>query len=89
MSERKEMSIEDLRSLLQYIEKNHSFRKSKGKRVKYVSPTCDMRTGSIFHVNIRLTGEGKDFSLTNEDKDRDLLKWIVDWLDNGSWKGYL
>lgn len=79
------MSIDDFRELCNYIESKHSFRNAQGKRIKYVSPTCDMRIGSIFHVNLRLSGKGKDFSITNENKDKDLKSWIFDWLDNGSW----
>lgn len=81
----KYMDIADFRDICNYIEKNHSFRKAMGKRVKYVAPTCDMRIGKIFHVNLRLMGSGRDFSLTNENKDKDLKAWIIDWLDNGSW----
>lgn len=80
------MNIEDFREILNYIEKNHSFRKSQGKMVKYVSPTLDMRIGKIFHVNLRRSGEGKDFSLTNENKDKDLKSWILNWLDEGTWE---
>lgn len=84
--EGKYMSIEDFRELCNYIEKHHSFRKAQGKMVKYISPTCDMRIGKIFHVNLRRSGDGKDFSLTNDDKDKDLKNWIIDWLDNGVWE---
>lgn len=82
----KSMSIDDFRDVLNYIEKHHSFRKGEGKRIKYVSPTCDMRMGDIFHVNLRLTGEGKDFAIVNENREKDLKAWIIDWLDNGSWE---
>lgn len=85
----KGLNIEGFRAILNYIEKHHSFRKAMGKRIKYVSPTCDMRTGEIFHVNLRLSGKGKNFSLTNENKNKDLFEWITDWLDNGSWEDEL
>lgn len=83
--EDKHMNIDDFRKLCNYIEKNHSFRKAQGKMIKYISPTFDMRIGKIFHVNLRRSGDGIDFSLTNENKDKDLKNWIVDWLDNGTW----
>ena len=82
---RKEMSIEDFRDLCRYVDACHSFRDLKGKKVKYISPTMDMRTGMIFHVNMRLVGKGMDFALTNENKDKDLKEWIFNWLDNGKW----
>ena len=80
------MNLNDFRDLLNYIEKNHSFRRGKGKMIKYVSPTCDMRSGDIFHINLRQAGNGVDFSLTNENKDRNLKRWVMDWLDNGEWR---
>lgn len=79
------MSLKDLQDVLIYIEKNHSFRKSMGKRVKYVYPSFDMRMGDIFHVKLRIAGEGLDFAIVNENKDRYLKEWILDWLDNGTW----
>lgn len=79
-SKRRGMNINDFRELCIYIDENHSFRKMMGKRIKYVSPTVDMRTGEIFHVRLR-RAEGIDFSLTNENKNRDLFQWIVDWLE--------
>lgn len=79
------MDIEDLREICNYIESSHSFRKVQGKMVKYISPTINMRTGEIFHVKLRRSGEGKDFSITNENKNRNLKLRIIDWLDGGTW----
>lgn len=79
------MSLEDFTELVDHINKNHSFSEVKGKRIKYITPIYDTRIGKIFCVNLRLTGEGKYFSLTNENKDKDLKQWIYDWLENGNW----
>lgn len=79
------MTVEDFRELCAYIEAHHSFKKGQGKMVKYISPTYDVRIGEIFHVNIRLSGMGRDFSITNENINKDLKSWIIDWLDNGKW----
>lgn len=80
------MTIEEGNELMKYIQEKHSFLSGKGKRIKYVEPIYDTRTGHIFCVKLRLSGEGKVFSLTNENKDKILTDWIYDWLENGSWK---
>ena len=77
------MTLDEFNDLVTYIQKNHSFPEMEGKRIKYITPTFDTRTGRIFHINLRLAGEGKDFSVTNENKHRKLNEWVVDWLDNG------
>lgn len=82
---RKLMSFEDLRKLLNVIEKQHRFGTSiktpNFKGIKYVDPIIDMRTHDIFCITLRgLYGE-KTFSLTNENKDKDLFKWIMEYLD--------
>ena len=79
------MSVNEFTDLLAYIQKNHSFCEMKGKLIKYISPTYDTRTGKIFHIKLRLGGDGLDFSVTNENKHRNLTAWIYEWLDNGSW----
>lgn len=70
----------DFRKLLTYISNNHSFLKG-GKKIKYVEPVIDMRTGDIFCVEFRGFND-KTFSITNENSDKDLEKWIYDWLDD-------
>ena len=76
---RKAMKMVDFRKLLTYISANHSFSKG-GKKIKYVEPVIDMRTGDIFCVKFRGFND-KTFSITNENSDRDLEKWIYDWLN--------
>lgn len=79
------MTLEEFNELIAYIQTNHSFPKMEGKKVKYITPIFDTRTGRIFSINLRLAGEGIDFSVTNENKHRNLNEWVRDWLDNGSW----
>ena len=79
------MDVKEFVELVEYIQKHHSFGKTKGKLVKYISPTYDTRTGKIFHINLRLSGDGLDFSITNENKHKDLALWVYEWLDSGTW----
>lgn len=79
------MDVNDFVRLLDYIQNNHSFGEMKGKLIKYISPTYDTRTGKIHHINLSLAGDGLHFSVTNENKHRNLAVWIYEWLDNGTW----
>lgn len=80
------MSVDEFVELLDYIQRNHSFCEPKGKMVKYISHTYDTRTGKIHHVQLRLCGDGLHFSITNENKHRNLKKWIYGWLEKGNWR---
>ena len=77
---RKLMKMKEFRELLTYISIRHGFRVG-GKRIKYVEPVIDMRTGEIFCVKFRGFHD-KEFSVTNENSERDLEKWIYEWLDD-------
>ncbi|MDM0987453.1 hypothetical protein QTI95_14040 [Clostridium perfringens] len=71
------LSLQDYAELLVYIDENHSFRKVKGKMIKYVRCTFDMRTHEIFAVSL----DDKEFVKVNENRHRDLKKWIYEYLD--------
>lgn len=73
-----DMSIKEFNDLLQYINKNHSFMTLKGKMIKYISPTIDFRTGHIGKVVL----DDKAFIKVNENRHRNLYKWIKDYLNN-------
>lgn len=76
------MNLTRYRLLMHFIDDNHSFRNLKGKRIKYVDCSTDMRTGKIFSVTLRgLFGE-KVFWQANENKDKDLYEWIINWLED-------
>lgn len=79
------MTVEEFTDLLKYIQEHHSFKKFNGKCIKYIYPSYDTRIGKIFHINLRRGGESLDFSVTNENKDRNLAVWIYEWLDKGTW----
>lgn len=51
--------------------------KVKGKMIKYVRCTFDMRTHEIFAVSL----DDKEFVKVNENRHRDLKKWIYGYLD--------
>lgn len=75
------VTMAEFRSLLEYIDKNHSWRKNMGKKVKYVDSTIDMRNGKIFIITLRSLGYDKEFWIINENKDKNLVDWIKEWLD--------
>lgn len=75
---RKPMSIDEFTELLNFIKKYHKF--GKGKSIKYVTPHIDMRFGDIHAVEFRGFHD-RTFSITNENRERDLLAWIMEWLN--------
>lgn len=80
-NKRKPMRLEDLELLLKYVHSRHPYALSL-KSVKYLCPAFDMRTGRIYQVSMYVETEDKRFSLTNEDADKNLLKWIIFYLEN-------
>lgn len=77
---RRDMAYAELTQLLQMVDEHHSFRNGKGRMIKYVVPTIDMRTLSIHAIEFHGMFVTKVFSITNENKDKDLMNWIGDWL---------
>ena len=77
---RKPLSFLAFRKLLTHISEHHRFSRG-GWKIKYVTPHIDMRYGDIHCVQFRGMFGEKDFSITNENKERDLEKWIYDWLE--------
>jgi hypothetical protein len=80
------MTIEEYAELLAYIYEKHDFVFSKGnsKHIKYVDCTFDTRTYGIFSVTLRgmFNGATKNFSITNENRNRNLKEWIYNWLED-------
>ena len=85
------MSIEEFGKLVEHIEQEHppymmSYREKElkeGKGVKYIDPCFDMRTSTVFAVNIRGFNGDKDFHTQNECRDlpESLFERIMNWLD--------
>lgn len=75
------MSLQDFTNLLNYIERNHTWNLAKGRMVKYVEPCFDMRIRRVFAVKLRGAFGEKSFAVINENKDKDLYTWIINWLD--------
>lgn len=73
-----DMSINEFNELLEYINKNHSFIGLKGKMIKYISPTIDLRTGHIGMVRL----DDKTFSKVNENRHKNLKNWIMEYLQS-------
>ena len=74
------MTPRDYNELLKYIYKNYNPFKSD-QRIKYVDCSFDNRTGRIFSITIRTYSEEVKFSITNENRHRNLKEWIYNWLD--------
>lgn len=79
------MTLEEFTQLVKDIQATNSFARAKGKCIKYITPVFDTRINQIFCINLRRSGDGLDFSTTNENKTKDLNKWIRAWLDEGTW----
>ena len=75
------MSVEDLVTLLDYIQSNFPFgcmSKTRPMGFKYIMPSYDTRTGKIFAIRI----DNNFFSITNENRGEHLLTWVVEWLND-------
>lgn len=77
----KPMTINDLDSLLKYIQSRHPYSPSENT-IKYIYPYFDMRDGRIHRIDMYVGTADKIFSLTGEDEDKNLFKWIVFYLEN-------
>lgn len=68
--------------LLTHIANHHRFG-DKGKMIKYIQPTIDMRTMEIFHVHFRgmfdPVEDGKAFDY--RDNGKPMYENIMNWLD--------
>lgn len=66
------MTFQELRDLLRHIDAEHSpIRPKRNTRsVKYVHPSIDMRTGTVFAINLR--GYGWQEALHTQNECRDL-----------------
>lgn len=81
MKKGKCMSIIEYVELLKYIDENHSFGRLKGKKIKYIEHIFDFRTNEIFCIKLRpICSDEVIFSITNENRDKDLKEWIYQWL---------
>lgn len=76
------LTIKEFIQLLNYINENHSFRKMEGRRIKYIQPVYDTRKMTI-HAVAFIDGVHDDiiFSITNENRNKNLKELIYNWLD--------
>lgn len=68
----KSLSIREFEALRDYINKYHGFVRGKSPHVKYIRSNFDTRDGKIFSVVL----DDQVFSITNENRDKNLLDWI-------------
>ena len=73
------MTVGDLVDLINHIQHKYSFGDGIGgkRRIKYVVPSYDTRTGRIFAIRL----DNNLFSITNENRGEHLLTWVVAWLN--------
>jgi hypothetical protein len=83
---RKEMTYEEFVKVLKYVTENHKFGSGIGKGIKYVTPTFDLRNGKIHCITFSGWNGEKVFSIINENKDKNLYAWVVEWLTEGNVK---
>ena len=72
------MKLEEFTELVDYVHGKHRFGRG-GRGIKYIEPVYDTRYGDIFCIIFR-GWDDKIFSLTNENKNRDLKEWVYEWL---------
>jgi len=76
-SKRKSMSMSEFHELVGHVQNKHEFAMRGGKSIKYVRCSYDTRLRDVWSVSL----DDKHFSLTNENKDKDLKSWVYDYLE--------
>ena len=79
------LTIDEFKGILKYIDEYHSL--VKGRRIKYVDSSFDLRTNEVWRVVIRPFGPNeKIFTHTNatdESRRIPLKEQIMEWLREG------
>ena len=72
------MSLEEFTELAKYIYANHGFRDFSGGKtfIKYVRCSFDTRTNQVYSISL----DKVDFTTVNENRKRDLKKWVYCYL---------
>lgn len=74
----KNMSMPQFQDVLRVIMTDHAW--GKGHWIKYVRPHFDTRTQDFYGVSLDGAFGHKDFFVVNENRDRDLTEWVMDFL---------
>jgi hypothetical protein len=79
----KYLTVKEYVELLEYINKNHSFREQKGRCAKYITSHFDTRTNIIYAIEFKgLFPElYKSFSNTNIHGNKTFKQLIYEWLE--------
>jgi hypothetical protein len=75
----KNMTMDKFVDLTRFIMAEHTFG-LRGHMIKYIRPHFDTRTGDFYGVSFDGMFGHKDFFVVNENRNRDLLPWIMDFL---------
>jgi hypothetical protein len=76
------MNLNQFVNLLCEIMESHSwFNGIKGHAIKYVRPHFDTRTATFFGVTLEGLRGKKDFFVVNENRNKDLAAWVLEFLD--------
>lgn len=71
------MTLDDYQKLLKYINEKHKF-PNKGKSIKYIDTTVDMRTGEIILITFRRGDLLYNFRIYNKSDIDEIYKWLED-----------
>lgn len=79
------MTLIEFNELVTFIITNHAWGGSvpfQGWKIKYIRPHFDTRSQTIFAIEFDGMFDHKVFSVTNENRHRNLKEWIHEWLDS-------
>lgn len=81
---RKNMGMNDFTWLIAVIMGKHGLLAddwAKSHLIKYVRPHFDTRTGGFYGITLEGFRGKKEFFIVNENKDKDLYAWVMDFLE--------
>lgn len=78
-SKHRNITTEEFLELTKYVQENHNLK--KGLKIKYIIPVYDTRTDGIFSITFKGMNSEANFSVTNENYERDLKEWVYAWLN--------
>lgn len=72
------MNFKEYGELLKFIKENHGF-PLRGKCIKYIDISTDMRDGKIFGITLRGVGNNeKHFRIMKKEDIQNIYNWLED-----------